>query len=720
MVIPSFLVKKHRLIILLSILLSVFFGKAAYCQQIPNTALTFYISPVGNDSSAGNIAMPLRSIQRAQQLAMPHFGKKEIQFIFMDGIHHLDSTIVIDNHQSGSETCPVTYRAQTPGKAVLCGSDTLQLHWLPWNDSIFVAEVYDSIPYIDQLYVNGKPATMARYPNRTGKRIFDCWDLTEAPETDSLLDVFNPLRIASWEHPEGAYVHAMYSQLWGDIHWKVNGRKENELTYEGEEFTHLTSLMHPTYRYIENVFEELDMPGEWFYNAAERRIYYYPQEGEDLEKSQFEYVRLTELIRFNGYSSAPVQFTHLSGLVFRHTARTFLEQQEPLLRSDFSVCRKAAVNFEGTKQCQIEYCEFDGVGGNAISVNRYNRELLIYGCHIHDNGANGIVFVGSPSAVRNPLFAYDTPNYSLMDRIPGPKSNIYPANCRVEDCLITRTGRTEKQTAPILISMSYAITINHCSIYDVPRSGITISDGTFGGHVVEYCDIFNTVQETSALGSFCSWGRDRYWSPSVEQTVEEVKKDPLLPGLDMISSNKIRNNRWSCDRGYAINLDEGSSNYEIYNNILLKGGLKLHSGYHRTVTNNIMVDNSLHPQLWYDGSDDLFKNNIVDGAYQPKAMNASIADQGQWGKEIDYNFFISNDTTVQRFTENLCDIHSLVGQPDFHDADKGDFRISPESPATKIGFQNFYMRSFGVMLPNLRNIAKVPENPVPSHPQETE
>ena len=713
MIRPFFLFLKYIFFSLLLTFISVMNVCKSYGQIARPIARTFYISPVGNDSCAGDISMPLKSIQRAQQLALPYFGKQEIQFVFMDGVHHLDSTIVITHQQSGSETFPVTYRAQTPGKAVICGSDTLQLEWQRWNGNIFVAEVSDSIPYIDQLYVNGKPAIMARYPNRNGKPVFDCWELEEKPEVDSLLDVFNPLRVASWDNPKGAYVHAMYGQLWGDIHWKVSGRNKNELTYEGEEYSHLTSILHPTYRFIENVFEELDAPGEWFYNASERRLYYYPIAGEDIEKSRFEYVRLTELIRLSGFSSTPVQSVHFSGLVFRQTARTFLEQQEPLLRSDFSVCRKAAVNFEGTKQCKIEYCEFDGVGGNAISVNRYNRELLIYGCYIHDNGAHGIIFVGSPSAVRNPLYAYDTPNYELMDRIPGPKNNIYPANCRVEDCLITRIGRTEKQAAPILISMSYAITVNHCSIYDVPRSGITISDGTFGGHIVEYCDIFNTVQETSKLGSFCAWGRDRYWSPMVDQTVAEVKKDSQLPGLDMIDTNKIRNNRWSCDRGYAINLDEGASNYQIYNNILLDGGLKLHCGYHRTVTNNIIVNNSLHPQLWYEGSEDVFKHNIVAGAYQPKAMDVSITEKGQWGREIDYNFFVCRDSTLHRFTSNLCDIHSLIGSPDFQAPEKGDFRISRESPAMKIGYQNFNMRSFGVMLPSLKNIAKVPKVPNP-------
>ena len=62
--------------------------------------------------------------------------------------------------------------------------------------------------------------------------------------------------------------------------------------------------------------------------------------------------------------------------------------------------------------------------------------------------------------------------------------------------------------------MAARISVSHCSMYNVPRAGINIGDGTFGGHVIEYCDVFNTVLETGDHGSFNSWGRDRYWRPT--------------------------------------------------------------------------------------------------------------------------------------------------------------------------------------------------------------
>ena len=46
-----------------------------------------------------------------------------------------------------------------------------------------------------------------------------------------------------------------------------------------------------------------------------------------------------------------------------------------------------------------------------------------------------------------------------------------------------------------------------------------ISEGTFGGHVLEHCDVFDTVRETDDHGSFNSWGRDRFWQ--LEDAPEE-------------------------------------------------------------------------------------------------------------------------------------------------------------------------------------------------------
>jgi hypothetical protein len=248
--------------------------------------------------------------------------------------------------------------------------------------------------------------------------------------------------------------------------------------------------------------------------------------------------------------------------------------------------------------------------------------------------------------------------------------------------------------------------VKHCSIYEVPRAGINIGDGCWGGHVIEHCDVFDTVLETGDHGSFNSWGRDRYWKPAREPVEKEVAADPKLPFLDMVRQNVLRNNRWRCDHGWDVDLDDGSSHYAIYNNVFLRGGLKLREGYARIATNNITVNNSLHPHVWYANSGDVFARNIVMRAYQPAIMSA-----GRWGEQLDLNLFTTTEADRTAFADNGCDAHSLVGDPRFVDAAHGDFRVKDGSPALKLGFVNFPMDRFGVRSPRLKALAHTPEIP---------
>jgi hypothetical protein len=259
--------------------------------------------------------------------------------------------------------------------------------------------------------------------------------------------------------------------------------------------------------------------------------------------------------------------------------------------------------------------------------------------------------------------------------------------------------------------MSARITISHCSIYDVPRAGINISEGTFGGHVIEYCDVFNTVLETGDHGSFNSWGRDRFWDPDIPTMNREMAKNPGLPYLDMLEPNTIRNSRWRCDHGWDIDLDDGSSQYRIYNNLLLNGGLKLREGYYRMVWNNIVVNNGLHPHVWPSKNGDVITRNIFFTSHRAIAMNRGMEENEKWGREIDYNVFVSSHTDRQLYARNGCDANSIVADPHFRDPVSGDFSIDPSGEVYALGVRNFDMQNFGVISPYLRAIVKTPVIP---------
>jgi hypothetical protein len=669
--------------------------------EIFSSSIDLYVSPAGCDTSSGSQHQPVASLARARDLARPQAGKKTVTVHMADGIYYLPETLVFTPADSGSENSPVVYKAVNEGGAVLSGGSEIDLNWTAYQDGIFQAKTPDGLE-IDQVFVNGTAQRMARYPN------FDPNQKTAAYQGYAA-DAFSKERAANWADPTGAYIHAMHVNRWGGYHYRITGKDaRGEVSYDGGWQNNRQMGMHKDYRMVENIFEELDAPGEWFHHAPTSTLYYMPAAGVDLATAKVEVVRLPHLIEFQGTQEAPVSCITLQGFTVRHTARTFMDCREPLLRSDWTIYRGGAFLLTGTEDISILDCEFDQVGGNAVFVNNYNRRTLVKGCHIHDTGASGVCFVGDPNAVRNPLFEYkETQDLSAIDLTPGPKTDNYPADSTVEDCLIHGIGRIERQPAGVQISMAQGITVRDVSIYDCARAGINVSEGTWGGHLIEGCDVFDTVLETHDHGSFNSWGRDRFWKLK-GASAQEVAELSLL---DAVQTSVIRNSRWRCDHGLDIDLDDGSSNYDIYNNLMLASGLKLREGFRRRAWNNITVNNGLHPHVWYPGSQDQVYANIWMSPHRPVRIKGANAA----GARVDQNlFFVADESRATAISKQLgWDSHSLFGDPQFIDPANGDFRVKDGSPALMLGFKNFPMDQYGVKKPALKKIARTPQLPTP-------
>ena len=661
------------------------------CFQ-PCFAADYFVSINGFDTNPGTIGQPVKTISYARDLIQRSgkLKKEAIHVYLRAGTHYLPETVVFSASDSGTAEFPVTYASYEDEKAVLSGGMLLNLSWEAHENGVYRAKTATGLE-IDQLFVNGQRQHMARYPN---------FDKNASPYNGAASDAFAPSRARNWNDPKGAFIHAMHRHHWGGYHYRISGKDEDDkVIFEGGWQNNRQMGMHEKHRMVENVYEELDASGEWYHDRTAGMLFYLPPSGMDLSESTVEAVRLKHLIELQGQARDPVKHIALRGLVLRHAARTFMETREPLLRSDWTIYRGGAVLFNGAQDCQILDCEFDQLGGNSVFVNKFNRRITIRGCHIHHGGASGICFVGDPASVRNPKFEYgQTQSYEHISKIRGPQTDEFPADCVVDDCLIHSMSVVEKQATGVQISMSKGITIRHCSIYDLGRAGINISEGTFGGHVIEFCDVFDTVRETGDHGSFNSWGRDRFWHLK-NAPAEEL---PDLSGLDT-EPTIIRNSRWRCDHGWDVDLDDGSSHYEIYNNLFLRGGLKLREGFHRKVYNNIAVNNSLHPHVWYSNSMDIVTGNIWMGAYRP----AGGMPKDKWGNTVDRNLF-TKLSDKDKFNEHGCDLNSIVGDPMFIDPDNGDYRVDDASPAFKIGFKNFPMDQFGVRKSSLRSIARTP------------
>lgn len=653
--------------------------------------MDLYVSNQGREDGDGSKKRPAQSIEKAMELVRRAVGGKNqgtvdlmsqtVTVHLEEGIYYLEKPLCFTPEDSGMEDVPIVYEGC--GKAVISGGRRVYPRWEAVEGGIYRAFVGTDLQF-DQFFVNGEMRILARYPD---------FDESVKYFQGYSADCLSPERVKGYAHPEGGYIHAMHQALWGDMHYQITGKAEDgRLEYIGGWQNNRPSEMHPEIRFIENVFEELDSPKEWFCDG-EGYLYYYPPQGEDLEHAVCEVACLKNLITVQGTEGHPVRHLTFSGIVFRHAKRTFMEPMERVLRSDWCVYRGGAIFLEGTEQVSFVSCHVAEVGGNGIVLSRYNRGVQIRDCEISDAGANAILFIGDMGAVRSPLFGYESVHGETgADREPGPATSDYPARCLVEGNLIYRNGRVEKQTAGVSLSVCSEIALRHNTIYDVPRAGINICDGTWGGHVLEKNAVFHTVRETNDHGAFNSWGRDRYWDARYDVMEETLRREPDFPLLDAMKPVVIRDNVFECADGWDIDLDDGSSNYLITGNLCLRGGIKNREGVRRQVVNNVMLHNTFHPHVWFRESGDVFERNVVFRPYADMSLKG-------WGDSFDYNLLY--DTGEIRPAEKLreksgMDGHSLCGSFRFCCDREQGFRILDEELRERLGIRQLDVGDCGV------------------------
>ena len=592
-----------------------------------------------------------------------------------NGVYNLTGAILIKGEN-------IVFRGEK--NTVIQGTQKIDC-WVDEGNGVFSAETkYDA----DALYINGEKYQMARFPKyNPNVRIFGGFSR----------DVLSKKKADQWKNPKGAYIHAMHLHNWGGYTYEVTGKDESgNLTYIGGWQNNRQMGMHSDFKYIENVREEMTEPGEWYFDKENRRVYVILKQGHSLDSAEI--CVNSSFFVFKGCKNVS-----LENIKFRGAKRTFMLTTEPLLRSDWTIYRGGAIYFTNSTDCSVSKCSLFDIGTNGVFVDGKNSNITVSKCHFKDIGASGVCFVGKPSAVRSPLFeATKSQSFFEIDKKRGPKSNEYPKGCTVENCLIEHVGVVEKQATGVEISMAYGINVINTSIYDASRAGINISEGTFGGHIIDGCDVFDTVKETGDHGSFNSWGRDRYWHLS-DLAQNEIYKYAYL---DCIGKTVIRNSRFRCDRGWDIDLDDGSSNYEIYNNLCLNGGIKLREGFGRHVHNNITVNNSIHLHVWYENSGDVVENNIIFTEYQPILMEHG------YGKSINFNVLHSRNTKGIKKAPELekitgMDKDSIKTRCVFTNVRRGDYR--PVSPKIS-GFEDF-PSEFGVRYEPLKKLARTPALP---------
>ena len=623
-------------------------------------------------------------------------GVEKLTLNFTEGYYSWEQPLILDETILGNTE--IVLKAE--GNVIFSGSRKITgLVWKAEENGIYSTQLEKGLDF-DQLFANGSLRILARYPNYEEGTILNGYSK----------EALAPERVKKWKHPETGYVRAIHGYEWGGNDYHILGSDENgrvKLAWVGDNAR--GSSIHPEKCMVENIFEELDAPREWFYDRESGKLFYIPEENENLADICMELALNEEILIIKG-NRMPVT---IQGICFEKTHRTlFSSTYESLLRSDWTLVRKAAVFVENSEQVRMEHCNFRNLGGNAVFFSGYNKDHRIEDCEFTGLGASGVIVAGLEKAVRSPsrwgntnwdkivqgkegfwldeeagLESVNTGIHrSEMDDLqPGPASEDYPRDICLKNNYFYNIGLYEKQTAGVYVSVSSHIRIESSTFHHMPRSAVTIGDGCFGGHRIVDCDIFDTVRETGDHGPFNSWGRDRFWSLggyTGDGKGGELKRP--YAQYDAMETTVIEHNRITGYAGFGFDLDDGSTNYHIFDNLCLGVGIKCREGFDRLVENNILVDAPLDIHCQYAYNNDCYRRNLI--LYSDPVRYAGGAEE-KATTLYENNFYLAQGQWKVYGKENS--VQEL--QPVFMDEKDNDYTIMNEAFLQKSGFHNFYM-----------------------------
>jgi hypothetical protein len=688
----------------------------------------WWVAPGGNDAWSGRRPDaaggdgPFATLERARDAvrAAKAAGETRACTVWLrGGLHTQATTLRLGPEDSGRPDAPVVWRAWRDERPIIIGGRRVT-GFVPHQGALLKADMAQqglaSVAF-RQLLCNGRRMILARYPNFDPANPYGGgWAYAdgkpvpmyaEVPGEDKRTLVYRPQDSRTWARPEDGEVFVFPRYNWWNniVRIKSIDREQRRITLASD----CSYPIRPTDRYfVQGMFEELDAPGEWYLDRRAQMLYFLPPTGVD-PATMAVYAPTTRTILELGPGTAHVTWR---GLTFECSDGT-------------------AIIFRGTESCRLAASVVRNVGdynGSGVSIDG-GHDNGVVGCDLHDIGSSAISLAG------------------------GDQTTLSPARNFAENNYLHHFGTHYKQGVGVTLR-GCGCRASHNLIHDGPRFGIG-----FGGnnHVIDYNHIRHVNLETADTGAIYTGGRD--WLGSRGTVVRyNWFHDILGYGQE--------NGRWvSPHYCWGIYLDDNTGGVDVIGNVVarcVRGPIHLHNGRDNLVENNIFIEGTLQ-QIECNG---WTQTHRYWTSHLPTMIKGyeSVRDQPAWksmrnmdthpkdavlpdGTIMSGNVFRRNiawytgakakllglrnfSLAHNRFEANLYwhggqplsiprkgvapedewrswqaagqDKDSLVADPLFVDPARDDYRLKPESPALKLGFQPIPFERIGPYRDELR------------------
>ena len=528
-------------------------------------AARIFVSPTGSDVNDGSATAPVATLTRARDLVRSRKAagaKGAIAVSVEPGEYPITGPLTLSQPDSGTRESPIIYQAVQPGKAIFYGgtrltgfqpvTDPAILQRLPAEGRGHVLRCdlralgitdYGKLavrgfgqppsPPTLELFVDGQPMTLARWPNQGFVGIRKLVQPgSKADGTPSVIEYIDD-RAARWTKAEDAWLFGYFRYLWADATIRIT--KVDPATHTitaGVAYQYGPPGMDTgqgIQYYAFNLLEEIDQPGEWYLDRTTGVLYLYPPC--ELTKATVEIGMLsTPMVTMDGVSDV-----RLEGLTFD------LARYNGLVLSDCS-------------RCLIAGCTVSRMAGNGITIQNGEADGVL-GCDIHTIGRRATEVSG------------------------GDRATLKPGRHFVENCQIHSFGRIDRTYTPAIELDGVGNRVAHNLMYDGPSTAVHIGGND---HVIEFNEVHNVVQESDDQG-----GMELFGNPTFRGVVFRYNRFQNCGNTATGSS--------FCGQA-AIRFDDAISGMLVYGNVFIRsanvgfGAVQINSGRDNVMDNNLFID----------------------------------------------------------------------------------------------------------------------------------
>jgi|GEM_PF-345477 len=650
----------------------------------------FYVSPDGDDAADGtHVESPVRTLARAFERVSQTPKDKPITVYLRGGRYAITEPLNLGSEHSGSAERPVTVCAYPNERPLITGGRRVT-GWQRHDENLWKAEIADVKAgdwYFTQLFVNGHRRTRARTPNAGFFRVAGFPDGgNEKPyNTPSQQFAFHPGDLKSdWSHPTDAKVIVYH--FWTDTHLPIADIDADR---------HLVSFQHPSgkrftddftsdgARYIvENVFEALDAPGQWYLNRHTGILYYWPTVEEDMPQAEVIAPVAPALLRLEGDPLGRRYVEHLrfEGIGFAHTQWELPPGDCNNAQASSTV--PAAVSLKGARHVHFDRCTFERLGTYAVEIREGCRDNRFTRNHIVDVAGGGFRVTGG-NEHSHPLLR--TGETVIADNRIGPYGQVFAS------------------AVGVLLMHTDGNRVEHNEIHHGYYTGVSV--GWHWGY-----------QRSVSRDNRIAYNHIHHIGQGLLSDMGGIYTLGVSPGTVLVGNriHDVEANRYG---GWGIYNDEGSSHILVEDNLVYDtkfAGYNIHYAKEITVRNNIFAFGRLeqlsrsiiepHKSCFFERNivyfeqGELLNNQWGDRPYefyyQPRPGGTRTTESTF---DMDWNVYFNpnlppeqarfNGKSFDHWNKAGKDRHSRWADPRFVNAEARDFRLRPDSPALELGFR---------------------------------